>query len=362
VLASVAVPQFSATAQRAARSEALIPFEIPTDASVTPEQAAEALYAIVAPPTDRVFRSPARSHGPIFSGEAYRQNPTGLEPHFWSRDLVPRLGEGLDPAVAAYLQDLGRHPALAELGVIARARAMDEAGAFYALPLPEDMSVWEFPIPRYGRIRDAAYAQVGAAVGDAAAGRVDEAEGRLRELISAGRLLGNDGQTLIANLVGFGIAGAGGEALANLYDATGRVVEGAALRERMAIAERAARRGRAGGGGADISTLPDIVTDSLTIRGLRWEYLITLSALGPCLNLNRAVFGPPEDYGAWLDEVRGFLVRSDSEEAVFQLALRGWGLPEDEGALLSVARLFGRVVGGGVRSCTELAAAAAATG
>jgi len=360
-LAAISVPKFSGIAERAARSEALTSLRLPVDPSVTPLQAGEALQAISAPTQTgtELLRPPVRSYDPIFPDNEFSENPTGLTAQVWARDLVPRLGEGLDPAMVAYLVELGRHPALLELGVMARVETMDEVGAFYVLPLPEDMSAWEFPIPKLSAIRELAYAQVGAAVGAAAVGRVDEAETRLREVISAGLLMGRDGSTLITNLIGFVLAGVGAEALTNLYAATGRTAESEALMERMRATERAARLGQVGRGRAGISTMYDAVTDTTTIRGMRWEFLITLSTLGPCMNLNRAVFGPPDDYEVWLERARTFMVRTEGEEQLFQLAQRGWGMPEGDGGLQPVARLFAQVMGGGVGSCAQLAAAVA---
>ena len=84
-----------------------------------------------------------------------------------------------------------------------------------------------------------------------------------------------------------------------------------------------------------------------------------LSTLGPCLNLNRAVFGPPDDYQAWLDQARALMVRSEGEEQLFRLTQRGWGIPEGDGGWQPVARLFAQVMGGGLGSCAELGAAVA---
>ena len=151
----------------------------------------------------------------------------------------------------------------------------------------------------------------------------------------------------------------GGEALANLYAATGRTAEGEALRERMLASERAVQLGSVGMGSvAEISNVADLVTDTSAIRGMRWEYLITLNTLGPCLNLNRAVFGPPDEYEQWLDRVRVSLVRTEGEEQFFQLAQHGWVRPEEGVGLQPIARLFAQVMGGGLGSCAELAAAA----
>jgi hypothetical protein len=274
---------------------------------------------------------------------------------------MPRLAEGIDPSVAAYLRGLGAHPAFASLSVLSRAPALDEVGALYVLPLPETLDPWQYPIPKYSRIREIAYAQVGVAVGEAAAGRVEEAEARLMELIGVGTLLANEGTTLISNLVGVVIAGIGGDALANLYAATGRSEDARVVRERVYAAEAAMRRISAGSIEGRFEGLPPVVTDTSAMRGLRWEHFGTLSALGPCLNLQRAVFGPPSDYAGWVERARTSLVRYEGEQEVFEMMRRGFSIDSEAGGgALAVARVYGQVMGGGVGSCAELLAAAAA--
>ena len=63
-----------------------------------------------------------------------------------------------------------------------------------------------------------------------------------------------------------------------------------------------------------------------------------------------------DKYEVWLDRVRTSLVRTEGEEEILRLALRGWGGAEEDGGLQPVARLFAQVMGGGLGSCAELAA------
>jgi hypothetical protein len=357
VLASIAAPTFSTTMRRAATAEALESLRPAENGALTPREAGEALHSLSPSDQGGLFRPPPRSYEPIPIDDARESNPTGVDPYRWAEDLVPMLGTGaLGPDAVAYLEGLGRLPALEEWHVLGTAPGLDELGARYVFPLPDTLSMWTFPIPRMSGLREAAYAQIGAAVGAAASGRTDEAETRLRELIGAGLLLGRDGETLIGNLIGFVLADMGGEALANLYDATGRAEEGTAVRHLMEAGERAVAVSRTGVGSTDMDEMPPIVTDSLTIRGLRWEYFSALSTLGPCLNLNRVVFGPPADYDEWLEEAHAALVRTGEEDELFQLARRGWGVQGPRG-LQPVVRLFAQMMGGGVESCATLAAA-----
>ena len=357
VLTAVSVPRFSATAERAARAEALVPLRLPVDPSITVEQAGEALLAIVGPGQNAPpLRSLPGSYD-LFPDNSIEENPTGIPAYRWSQDLVPLLSAGLDGATVSYLVGLGSYPIHEELTTLAHAGALDEVSALYELPLPETMSSWELPIPKYTGLRQLAYAQAGAAVGAAAAGRLGEAETRFRELISVGLLLGDNSSTLIGNLIGYVVASVGADGLAQLYDVTGRADEAEALRERLRAAERAAQLGRSGLGSAQISNMPDMVADTTAVRGIRVEYLATISTIGPCLNLNRAVFGPPDDYEAWLERARASFARTEGEQQVFSLAQRGLGSPGDIGGLQPVARLYGQVMGSGIGSCAEMAAA-----
>jgi hypothetical protein len=169
--------------------------------------------------------------------------------------------------------------------------------------------------------------------------------------------MGRDGQSLISNLIGFVVADAGGEALANLYDATGRADDAVAVRSLLDAGERAASLSRSGLGRTQLFQMPSVVTDTLAIRGMRWEYFTVLNTLGPCLNLNRVVFGAPEGHETWIAEARAALVRTEGEAELFALARRGWGVQDLEN-LQPVVRLFAQTMGRGAESCVALAAAA----
>ena len=68
------------------------------------------------------------------------------------------------------------------------------------------------------------------------------------------------------------------------------------------------------------------MTDTTAVRGLRWEFFSLTATLTPCINLNRMVFGPGDEYRAFVDRAHASLVRYPSEEGLFQLARAGyWG-------------------------------------
>ncbi len=176
-------------------------------------------------------------------------------------------------------------------------------------------------------------------------------------MISVGFLLGDRGPTLVDNLVGFSLVESGGEALEDLYRATGQGPELEALLAVKGAADRAASRVRVGpaqGTEAWVRSLPEMVLDTATVRGLRWEYFIAAATVTPCLNMHRMVFGPGEEYEGFLAAARASLVRFPSEEGLFELANAGWlgsirsGEPTPVGRLLSISMF------GGESGCGEV--------
>lgn len=349
VLATVAVPSFGPTQQRAAVAQAVAPYRLPPDNVIDAREAGDALIALGSVgelPTHELARRPARTYdAAFFPGDVGRTGgPTGMPPAQWAERLMPQVASELDPETIRWLDSVGDHPALAELRRLAYASTLDEGGAARVSPLPPSTSVMEIPIPRMTGVREAAYAHIGGAIADAARGRTEDAEVRLREVISAGMLLGQEGSSLITNLVGYVLVGTGGEALAGLWEATGRAEEATALRGWIDTAERiaaVAHLGPPATPGAALAGMPDVVTDPNAIRGVRWELFMTLNTLGPCMNPNRSVFGTGPEFDAWVAEAREGLVRSEAEAELFRLAGAGWlGLAAEESLAARATRLL----------------------
>lgn len=331
MLAAIAIPTSSMIQERAVRAEAVTEYRLPADPDITPLMAGEALVALArvgaGDRRDGLRKEPVRAYEqPFFDRGVAGAGPTGVRPVEWASTLVPHLDGGLEPEALDYLEEVGSHPALMELRTLARADAMDEAGATLAMPLPPDVTVFSLPLPRLSRIREAAYAHVGGAIAAAARGRDEEAVTRLREVISAGLLLGRDGNTLLTNLIGYVVVSVGAEALANLYEATGREIEVRALRDELETTKRVTERLRVGDGSSSAASLqgmPDVVVHPDAIRGLRWEFFTLLNGLGPCINLHRSVFGTDETFERWIGEARDVLVRYPADEEIFALSRQG---------------------------------------
>ncbi len=360
LLALIGAPRFEAMERRAASVEGYRPFRVATDPSVDPQEAGRILQTLLyvgqAPPTALGELPPSTTHTRRWIPEFQGPNPTDIEPHRWAEELFARVAAGPTPGLMAFLDSLAAHPAHAEFSRLARAATLDVGAGRWQDPLPETVNVLSLPMPRIGGIREAAHAHLAAAASELAHGRRAAAEEKIREVISVGLLLGDDGSLLLDNVVGHVVAKAGGTALEHFYEATGQADAADRVRALAAVAERSAERmhhGDPAGTEAFVRSLPLIVLDTGAVRGQRWESLILTTTLTPCLNMHRMVFGPDETYRSFLEKARSSLVRWPSEEALFALSEAGyWSAAGPDGR-----NLFGRLLGVSMRpgpgSCNE---------
>lgn len=365
LVASISVPGLQSVQEKAATVEALRAYRVETDGSITPRAAGEALHALTFAGTGRepqfLERAPARRYGePIFPDA--RGGPTGLFPGQWAERLFPRVASrGLSDEEREYLGDVADHPALAELRLLARAPRMDVTGARLSLPLPDSAAFLTLPSPKFSAVREAAYALIGAAALHMDAGRMDEAEETLRQVVSAGLLMADEGTTLLDNLVGIMIAHDGGLALEQLYESSGQAEDAQRIRAARQATERAAELAAVGRAEQDLQAvlrgMPDVVEDRDALRGLRWEYFAGFNTFAPCINTHKVVFGPDASYEGWLERVRPVLVRYEGEEELYALARNGWvatrGGPDGGGWMGSLLR-FTLGGGGSPGSCAAL--------
>lgn len=332
VLTTISMPTYDTYRARAARAEAYRSFTVEGDPTIAPEEAGRLLHELmfvgVLDEPSPGERAPSRRvERAWFPDGLDTPNPTGLLPYAWPDSLLERVPGGLAPAAVTYLRELSRHPSSADFSMLARATSLDAAGARWETPFPPGMRMATIPTPRFRPLRDAAKVHVASAAVALADGRPAEAERRLREIISVGFLLGDQGPTLLDNIVGYSLIEDGGAALTDFFRATGRAADAAMLSRLVQVAERAGELARleyARGPEAYVRSLPGMIMDTTLMRGLRWEYFISLSTMAPCLNMHRIVFGADEAYSDFVDGARVSLVRWPQEEAVFELARRGW--------------------------------------
>jgi hypothetical protein len=230
-------------------------------------------------------------------------------------------------AQLAYLHRMAANPAHAEFATVARARDLDVVGTRFDLPFGPGVTIINLPIPRFSGVRDGARAHLALAALELADGRPARAEQTIREVISVGFRLLDDGPTLLDNLVGVALVDMGGEGLERFFRATGRSRDAESLDWARSASRRAADRMVAGEAGwsveAGLRAMPAVVLDSSQARGLRWELLSWTAVFAPCANIRSVAFGPGEDYARWLASARNGLVRRSSDEALLTLTLKG---------------------------------------
>lgn len=329
ILGSVSIPQFARTQKRGALVEAYRPYRLPAQAGVTAGAAGALVRDLILVGQLREQVSLERRPDAIISVPWIppAEDPGvvgGVEPWNWSTTVF-RME--MDEASRAYLSQLEDHPARELFARVARSWPADIVGGRLELPLPPDVAMYSLPIPHFTQLRNSAYAHIGLAGAAYAAGDVDAAELILREVISVGFILADDGPTLIDNLIGFVMIEDGGSALEGLYTAAGRTGEAKALRQAREAIERAHSHLPSNFGSSlqsNLSLLVEIAADETALRGLRWEFLALTSTLVPCLNAHSIVFGPDEDYAGWLETVKATLVRFPGEDALFTVAQEGF--------------------------------------
>ena len=364
VMSSVGSFPFGRTQARLAAVEIYRPYRLEADPSVTAAEAGVILHALT-----YVGRAAESVDGLLPPARVYEASWYPTPPMeewrpdvdlFWADSVWSWAARGMRPNERAYLTEAAAHPARAEFSRLAYAAAADVVAGRYVRPFgPEDV-YWAIPIPRYDPLRRAANVHIGTAALRLAEGRPDEAERLVREVISVGFLLMDDSPLLIGAQLGRALAERGGLALERVLRASGRSAEADVLAATAAASQRAVSLASPGvqdriEGQAFLENLPLIVADTAVNRSMRWEYLGILSALTPCLNLQRVVFGPGEDHEIWLADVRERLVRFPADRELFDLMVRGFGTASNPGAL---ARLMAVSMGGMDRpgSCAQLIA------
>lgn len=328
ILAEIAVPSFQPVQEAAGGAEALRRYQLAPDPSIDPTDAGAALQnlAFVGGPAtpEPMERSPVTEYEqPWFPNADYFPDPFS---ETVAGDLLSRPVSAFSAAEQAALRQAAQHPAQAEFELLARAGLVDVVGGRWVLPFPDSTTFQDLWTP-FPAFRTAGLARVAKAAVEVSDGQPEEAEATLRELISTGFLLIDQGPTMLDNLMGVILANMGGDALEAFYRRTGQPTLADELAWARESALSAARKARAGLIPEDIHALlqgiPDLVETEDALRGLRWEYFATFNTLAPCINLHKMVFGPDQTYDAWRERVRDALVRVRGERDLFDLAEQG---------------------------------------
>jgi hypothetical protein len=328
ILAEIAVPSFQPVQESAGGAEALRRYQLAKDPTITAGAAGAALQNLafvgVRPSPGATERRPSTVYeqgwfpDPDYFPDPYSESAVG--------DLLSRPVSTFSPAEQAALRQAAAHPAQTEFETLARANLVDVVSGRWTLPFP-DSTTFQDLWPPFSELRAAGLARVALAAVQVSDGQTEEAEATLRELISTGFLLIDQGPTLLDNLMGVVLANMGGDALEAYYRRTGQPTLADELDWARTAALGAAQKARAGLIPEDIHALlqgiPDLVEAEGALRGLRWEYFATFNTLAPCINLHKMVFGPDDAYGEWRERVRDALVRVPGERDLFDLAESG---------------------------------------
>ncbi|MEM7415245.1 MAG: hypothetical protein AAF389_07100 [Gemmatimonadota bacterium] len=363
ILAEIAVPTFLAVQEMAGGAEVLRRFEVDKDPAITPTAAGQALQNVA-----WVGYTGAAEVGEARPTTAYAE-PWFPSPNFpdpfseaVAADLMSRPMTSFSGDEQAALRQAATHPAQDEFALLAQAELADVASGRLQIPFPDSLTFQELPWPRFQAFRTAGLARVAMAAVAASEGRTAEAEQTLRELISTGFLLIDQGPTLLDNLVGVELTRMGADGLEGFYQGRGQAADAEALAWAREGALGAAKKARAGlipeDARALLQGVPELVENEDALRGLRWEYFATFNMLGPCINLHKMVFGPDETYDEWRRRAERTIVRTPGEQQLFDLAesgVLGSGGQELEGFL---PRFLSLVLGSGGApgSCASLIA------
>ena len=349
VMAQITIPQFDRTVSRFAAVEPLRAFRLAPDTTISAAEAGATLHTLIF--VGRSYRAaegvlpPARSYPEPWFPAA--DTVDGAIPE-WFQGVVDRIGQGLDAEQRARLESVAAHPAHAEISRLARAEELDIAGVRWSLPLPSDITFAELSMPTIGQLRHAASAHLALAALEASRGRVAAADTAIREVISMGLLMADEGPTVLDNLIGLTIARTGGDALETLYTNTGHG-DGRSLAWGRRSAERSVERAQPPAirdVEAALRTLPERALDTTFVRGIRWEYVGLLNTLGPCINLRRVVFGPDQQYRNWLELAELRLVRHPAEQELFEVARGGLLGRDSDGPMSFSSRVLALTMGG----------------
>jgi hypothetical protein len=328
----IAVPSVSAIQDRVRAAGVARPYRLLPDSSISALDAGRALYTLSemgrTSPRPAYVRPPAREIlEPLLPREG---NPFGdLNSSDSSLGRVLRLARsGFSGEQAAYLEKVAAHPAFEELAVLARAPGLDLFGAEYVLPLPDSLPPWELQVPRVTPLRQVAYAAWAKAAFQLSQGQTREAETTLREALSYGLLLVDEGSTLMEDLIGTVLTYIGLAGLEDLYEVTGRDAEVRAIRTAREGARRAGEElglTRSGNWSAELPAndlaglrraIIQITRDTTLIRGFRWEMAASLPHVA-CSNVRELLFGPSDEIVAAFRAAREQLTRYPSDVQIF---------------------------------------------
>ena len=361
-------------------------YALPTDPSITPERAGEALQAIddYRPTQSGPSRSPwERPIRRPISGRAtqsgYGRNtlfPDNKQDGYWVDAALRQARAGFTPAQRRLLLEEAANPLQAEFAVLEHASRADYELVAWPLPVPDSLRLDELPFVRSAQIKEAAYAEVARAALDLSDGRAQAAEERLRRIINAGLVL-LTGRTVMENLLGSVVVAIARNDLEILYEETGRAREARAMTTVVLNAYQNSDQPNASLTGQVIAMAASVLSEDahiratretmrspLTMAGLRWGLALYQMPRTQCSDLHQLLFGPDASYRQTYADARSTMVTSQTDSVIFAMGERGLerlvrdkpGYSPTPGvrAMRASARAFDVLIGGHrVQSCVN---------
>ena len=314
--------------QNIASSDAVRPFGVPADASISPIDAGRAFAAlqpakqqpgfVPTAPAQRTVPSWRDAHltAPMFPGAR-----PDLYPGTSSRSILAEAAKGLSAPEIEYLRVVASGWEWRDFDLVARAPRVDMLGGQLQLPFGENAYPEMRPM-QFREIRETAYAAVSRAAYHLAIGQRDSAETILRSILSVGLAMIDNGTSAMDEMMGTMVVGVGRDALQQFYAIT---------KDPRALTEALARKPRlrtpTERDGPPLTPedlrrrLIATVGDRRIPMGERYESLELLSRAS-CTNVTELMFGPREDVRKALDAARTSLARFPSERALVDVTTR----------------------------------------
>jgi hypothetical protein len=307
-------------------------YSVPPDSSISPESAGNALVNLMQmgqAQRPAFERSPQTSYPPL---------DKTVQAFGFRRDSIAVLlrGHRFSGEQLAAIRLAAAHPAHAEIAFLAKAPAVDIVGTRYVLPFPDSVTMWVLPIPRFGQMRQLAAAHVMLGYQHFLEGRTAEAERSMRETVSVGLLLIEQGVTTIESLIGRSMMQSGLNGLYVIQRASGKDAAADVLAAQLRGYDQVNDSYRRLDLAQEISSLPGRVTNPTVPRSIGWSAFTHFNVFGPCINLNRSIFPTNQQYERWLERSRASLIRYPADSALFELARKG-GLSPRRGTLFRCA-------------------------
>ncbi len=326
-------------ATRTAIAERTRSFRLPADPSITPQQAGMALNALrLNNKPSPGFETIEPATRPVLTWRALVIAPdmfATARPDLFSgpsnRGVLEASVRGFTPRETEYLRTLASAPVWREFDLVARARAVDVVGGQFRIPFGPEATAERRPLPSFRDSRELAYAAVSRAAYHMALGQRDSAEAVLRSIVSFGFAFIDNGSTVVDELIGDVMVGAGRDALQRFYhiEHDPRASSPALApppRDFLTSASRDAARTTSA---EDRRRLLARIEDPATPFGQRISGLQSLSAAA-CTNVRELLVGPGDDVSGVLARARHTVARFPSEQALVDLELREQILPADE--------------------------------